>query len=175
MTLNQGLPTILHRAQLRVKNTEKCNQAWLTSPMFFNQSRAVFPSNLCAGGQEDGASIGDGDSGGPMGVYQTLRSPLSQSQTYQAFVQTGVASWTELDNRSIGRPSVFVRIASVREWIIRNANQLMRCPPGFGSSPVKEGELLQCWPCGTGTFQSEFTQSPCKKCTQPTCNRESGQ
>ncbi|XP_055546996.1 trypsin-1-like [Wyeomyia smithii] len=64
------------------------------------------PTNVCTGPLTGGISACSGDSGGPLYVIE------NGVQT-----QVGIVSWGWIPCGSIGRPSVYVGVASYRSWV----------------------------------------------------------
>ncbi|XP_053692279.1 trypsin-1-like [Sabethes cyaneus] len=99
-----SMPSILQKVQKPIITYAECEQA--------NGGPGNSPlgeSNVCTGPLTGGVSACSGDSGGPLYVIE------NGSQK-----QVGIVSWGWMPCGTIGRPSVYVGVASYRSWIDQN-------------------------------------------------------
>lgn len=96
---------VLNSVQVQVVSDEDCNTAYATD---FN-SNPVYPSMMCAGGENGGVDACTGDSGGP----------LFTEDGEGGFVQHGIVSW----GRGCGLaayPGVYTQVSYFLDWINEN-------------------------------------------------------
>ncbi|XP_058452072.1 trypsin-1-like [Malaya genurostris] len=96
-----SMPAILQKVQKPIISYDACEEA-NGGP----GNTPLGPTNVCTGPLTGGISACSGDSGGPLflidGGVQT---------------QVGIVSWGWIPCGSVGRPSVYVGVASYRSWI----------------------------------------------------------
>ncbi|XP_058826426.1 trypsin-1-like [Topomyia yanbarensis] len=96
-----SMPAILQKVDKPIIDFETCEQA-NGGP----GNTPLGPTNVCTGPLTGGVSACSGDSGGPLFVIE------GGVQT-----QVGIVSWGWMPCGSVGRPSVYVGVASYRSWI----------------------------------------------------------
>lgn len=113
----------LKTANVTVRNQTQCKNLWIKHP---EEPFVLDNSFLCAGGPEDQANTGTGDSGGPM---------FTMDPKTRRYVQTGIVSWGAADLNSIKYPAALTRVSAVKSWIEENVRKMIRCSPGFNLTP----------------------------------------
>ncbi|XP_058826427.1 trypsin-1-like [Topomyia yanbarensis] len=98
---NPSMPAILQKVQKPIIDYATCEEANGGAG-----NSPLGPTNVCTGPLTGGVSACSGDSGGPL--YVTSNGVRTQ---------VGIVSWGWMPCGSIGRPSVYVGVASYRNWI----------------------------------------------------------
>ncbi|XP_055533693.1 trypsin-1-like [Wyeomyia smithii] len=96
-----SMPVILQKVEKPIIDYDTCEEANGGAG-----NSPLGPTNVCTGPLTGGVSACSGDSGGPLYVIE------NGVQT-----QVGIVSWGWMPCGSVGRPSVYVGVASYRSWV----------------------------------------------------------
>lgn len=145
---NKAISDVLRQVSLPLVSYKTCTLSW---GIFHDQ---ISPRMICAGLREGGKSPCNGDSGGPLMIFDALRS---------RWLQVGVVSWGRSNCPAPNYYGVYARVSEFSSWISAQIPNLATPTPPPTGTPLPTATATATptpLPTATGTITPNIVYLP---------------